>query len=60
MAVAMKGWGVGRSREEARKRAEEMLKERLWRECWKENVDLPVKKERVVEVEGMFEIEIEI
>lgn len=56
----MKGWGVGRSREEARKRAEEMLKERLWREVWKENVELPVKEEKVVEDEGMFEVEIEV
>ena len=60
MAVGMKGTGVGRSREEARMRAEEMLKERLWREVWKECVDLPVKKEKVVEVDGIFEVEIEI
>ena len=60
MAVGMKGTGVGRSREEARRRAEEMLKERLWREVWKECVDLPVKKEKVVEVDGIFEVEIEI
>lgn len=56
----MKGTGVGRSREEARKRAEEMLKERLWRECWKEEIELPVKEVRVAEIDGMFEIEIEI
>lgn len=56
----MKGKGVGRSREEARKRAEEMLKERLWRECWKDEIELPVKGEEVVEIEGMFEIEIEV
>ena len=56
----MKGTGVGMSREEARRRAEEMLKERLWREVWKECVDLPVKKEKVVEVDGIFEVEIEI
>ncbi len=60
MAVGMKGTGVGRSRKEARKRAEEMLKERLWRECWKEEIELPVKKEKVVEVDGIFEVEIEI
>ena len=56
----MKGTGVGRSREEARRRAEEMLKERLWREVWKDCVDLVVKKEKVVEVDGIFEVEIEI
>lgn len=56
----MKGTGVGRSREEARSRAEEMLKERLWRDVWKDCVDLVVKKEKVVEVDGIFEVEIEI
>lgn len=57
----MKGTGVGRSRKEARRIAEDMLKERLWREVWKECVDLPVKKEKVVEVvDGIFEVEIEI
>lgn len=58
--VAMKGKGVGRSMEEARKRAEEMLKERLWEEVWRESVELPVKSEEVVEIEGMFEVEIEV
>lgn len=52
--------GVGKSREEARRRAEEALKERLWRECWRESVELRVKEERVVEVAGMYEVEIEI
>lgn len=52
--------GVGRSREEARRRAEEALKERLWRECWREEVELAVKKEEVVEVAGMYEVEIEV
>lgn len=60
MVMGMKGTGVGRSREEARRRAEEMLKERLWREVWKECVDLPVKKEKVMEVDGIFEVEIEV
>lgn len=60
MVVAMKGTGVGRSREEARKRAEEALKERLWREVWKECIDLPVKEVRVAEIDGMFEIDVEI
>lgn len=46
--------------EEARKRAEEALKERLWKEVWKEEIELPVKSEKVIEVEGMFEIEIEV
>lgn len=60
MAMGMKGTGIGRSREEARRRAEEMLKERLWREVWKECVELPVRNEKVVEVDGIFEVEIEI
>ena len=56
----MRGTGVGRSREEARKRAEEALKERLWREVWKEEIELPVKEVRVAEIDGMFEIDVEI
>lgn len=56
----MKEKRVGRSREEARMRAEEALKERLWEECWREEIELPVKRETVVEVGGMFEVEIEI
>lgn len=52
--------GVGRSREEARQRAEEALKERLWSEVWKESVELAVKREEVVEVCGMYEVEIEV
>lgn len=55
-----KAKAVGRSREEARRRAEEALKERLWRECWREEVELAVKKEEVVEVSGMYEVEIEV
>lgn len=58
--VVMRGKGVGRSREEARKRAEESLKERLWKEVWKEEIALPVKGEEVVEIGGMFEVEIEV
>lgn len=51
---------TGRTKEEARKKALEALKERCWRECWKENIDLPVVRETVVEIGGMFEVEIEI
>ena len=45
--------------EQARERALEALKERLWRECWKGEIELPVRRERVVEEDGIFEIEIE-
>lgn len=52
--------GVGKSREEARRKAEEALKERLWRECWKDEIELQGERETVVEVGGMFEVEIEV
>ena len=54
--------GVGRSKAEARKKAEEALKERLWKEVWKDNVEVPREAvECVVEVgEGLFEVTIEI
>lgn len=51
---------VGRTREEARERAMEALKERLWREVWRESVELEVKRESVVEIGGLFEVEIEV
>lgn len=51
--------GIGKSEAEARERALEALKERLWRECWKGEIELPVRRERVVEKDGIFEIEIE-
>lgn len=54
-----KARGIGNSEEQARERAMEALKERLWRECWKGEIELPVKRERVVEEDGIFEIEIE-
>jgi hypothetical protein len=54
--------GTGRSKEEARRRAEEALKERLWRECWKEAIEVPRDAvEHVVAIEGgLFEVTIEI
>lgn len=52
--------GVGNSEEEARTRAVEALKERLWREVWCESVELELKGEVVTEVAGLFEVEIEI
>ena len=54
--------GTGKSKEEARRRAEDALKERLWRECWKEEIEVP--RDAVVHVEaiegGLFEVTIEI
>ena len=56
-----KGTGVGRSKAEARQKADEALKERLWKECWKDEVEVPRDAvERVVEVNGMFEVTVEI
>lgn len=54
--------GVGKSKEEARRKAEEALKERLWREVWKDNVDVPREAvESVVEVcDELYEVTIEI
>ena len=53
--------GVGKSREEARRRAEEALKERLWRECWKDEIELQVVSEMGRELEnGEFEVTLEI
>lgn len=53
--------GVGRSREEARRRAEEALKERLWRECWKDEIELQGVSEMGRELEnGEFEVTLEI
>lgn len=51
---------VGKSKEEARKKAEEALKERLWKECWRESVELRVSREEAVEVCGMWEVELEV
>lgn len=51
---------TGKSVEEAREAALEALKQRLWEECWKEEIELKVKWERVVELDGVFEVEIEI
>jgi len=56
-----KGTGIASSRAEARRKAEEALKERLWRECWKEAIEVPRQAaERVVEVGGVFEVTLEI
>ena len=53
--------GVGRSKAEARHKADEALKERLWKEVWKDNVEVPRDVvETVVEVNGIFEVTIEI
>lgn len=49
---------TGRTKEEARMRAMAALKERCWRECWRDNIELPVEKETVTEVGGMFEVEV--
>lgn len=56
----MKEKRVGRTREEAREKCLEALKERLWEEVWRDELELEVKSEEVVEVAGMYEVEIEV
>lgn len=52
-----KAKAVGSTREEARMRAEEALKERLWRECWKDEIELQGVSEMGRELEnGEFEV----
>ena len=49
--------GVGNSKEEARERAMEALKERLWKECWKGEIEMPGVKEESRDLEnGKFEV----
>lgn len=52
--------GVGRSKAEARKRAEEALKERLWKEVWKHEVEIDVEEVSSVEVGGIYEVTIKV
>lgn len=56
----MKAVGIGRSKEDARKRAEEALKERLWKECWKHEVEIDVEEVSSVEVGDIFEVTIKV
>lgn len=56
----MKAVGIGRSKEDARKRAEEALKERLWKECWKNEVEIDVEEVSSVEVGGIYEVTIKV
>lgn len=51
---------IGRTVDEAWEAAMNALKERLWRECWRDNIELPVKRMDATEVGGMYEVEIEI
>lgn len=52
--------GVGRSKAEARQKAEEALKERLWKECWKNEVEIDVEEVSSVEVGGIYEVTIKV
>lgn len=56
----MKAVGIGRSKADARKRAEEALKERLWKECWKNEVEIDVEEVSSVEVGGIYEVTIKV
>lgn len=51
---------TGKTIEEARKAALEALKERLWRECWREEIVLVVRSEKVHKVGETYEVEIKI
>ena len=52
--------GIGGSIEEARSRALGALKDQLWRDCWREEIDLPDVRESVVEEDGVFEVTVEL
>lgn len=56
----MKAAGTGRSKAEARRKAEEALKERLWKECWKNEVEIDVEEVSSVEVGGIYEVTIKV
>lgn len=51
---------TGRTVDEAWNAAMNALKDRLWKECWRDNIELPVKRMNVTEVAGMYEVEIEV
>ena len=55
-----KASGIGRSEDQARERALAALKERLWRECWRDAVELDAEDVSVVEVDGVFEVEVKV
>jgi hypothetical protein len=52
--------GKGSSKEEATAMALEELKQRLWEECWKKEIELPGVVERVIEKDGLFEVFVKI
>lgn len=52
--------GIGGSIEEARSRALGELKDQLWRDCWREEIELPDVRESVVEWDGVFEVRVEL
>ena len=56
----MQAAGTGRSKAEARRKAEEALKERLWKECWKNEVEIDVEEVSSVEVGGIYEVTIKV
>lgn len=56
----IRGTGIGRTEEEARERAIDALKDRLWEEVWKDEIQLPVKREKVDEEDGIFVVTVDI
>lgn len=54
--VARSEADLERVREEARRE----LKEMLWKEVWRDLVDVPLKSEQVRRVDGLYEVILEV
>lgn len=54
--VASSEADLERVREEARRE----LKEMLWKEVWRDLVDVPLKSEQVRRVDGLYEVILEV
>lgn len=54
--------GIGHSKEEALERALKALKDQLWEECWRDEIDLIGVSHRVIhkEDEDIFEVVVEV
>lgn len=53
--------GIGNSEEEALERALRVLKDQLWEECWREEIELAGVSHRVVHKgNGVFEVIVEL
>lgn len=53
--------GIGHSKEEALERALKALKDQLWEECWRDEIELTGVSHRVVHRDGgVFEVIVEL